>query len=976
MNLSPGSRVGRYEIRALLGAGGMGEVYRAFDSDLEREVAIKVLRGGGNEPVDRHRRFVQEAKAASALHHPNVGHVYEIGSQDDFRFIAMELIDGETLRSRVARGPLDAEEVLDFATQIAAALAAAHKVGIVHRDVKPENVIITPDGYAKVLDFGLAKLRMASDVDAATVLKTRSGIAMGTLGYMAPEQLAGAEVTTASDVYSLGVVLYEMLTGSRPSSEGATASAVASARPDASPKLVAIAMKALAKDPRERHRDAGEMYEELRQITRERISAGVPTTPARSARRWLIGAVAFLIIGVVAAAMLMRARSARRNDALRMVERAESLMKERRLADAYESAIAAAALLPNDPRIRDVIARSSATLTIESDPPGATVFLLRFKGPDERKRMGETPLTIRELPRAEYLMTLEKPGYAAATRPVSNMPLYNRGQPMPSTLETPPVRMRLAEERSVPPGMVFVSGAAYRLSGFYRPSERIVELSDFFIDRCEVSNADFEEFVRAGGYRTRAYWKHPFVDGGRTLTFEQAMTRFRDTTGLPGPRGWRGGAPAPGRETHPVTGVSWYEAAAFAEWKGKKLPTLHQWEKAARHPATSSQANSLPWGFVQTGVDVTERSNFSGEDTVPVDSMPFGASPYGALHMAGNVSEWCRNQLPPGYAGRGGSWKDAIYAFGQTAGFPGFYSEPTLGFRCVKGGRGDEGDFAMNPSGFTPTYKPVDAATFEEYRKLYDYPAEPLGARVVEVVETPHWRREKITYQARGKTVPAYLFLPKGFKRPLQVIHFAPAGDVVGGWRTLPASIEVQLGPLIRSGRAIFSVLLEGFLGRPHPPNWEPPEGDQAEFVDYTAERVIEMRRGLDYLASRSDIDLARIGFLGISAGGGPGVFVTAVDNRYRSVAFAGTGIMRHEVGRVAAANRVNFVSRIAAPKLMLQGIYDEDCSLKSETEPMFRLLREPKRLQTYEGGHMAPHEISMPIYTSWFDETLGAVEQ
>jgi len=159
MHLSPGTRLGRYEVRSLLGAGGMGEVYVAYDHDLEREVAVKVLRDGATEGSDRGRRFIQEAKAASALHHPNVAHVYEIGTHDDLRFIAMEIVEGETLRDRVAREPLPVDDALAIGLQIASALAAAHKAGIVHRDIKPENVIIGPDGYAKVLDFGLAKLR-------------------------------------------------------------------------------------------------------------------------------------------------------------------------------------------------------------------------------------------------------------------------------------------------------------------------------------------------------------------------------------------------------------------------------------------------------------------------------------------------------------------------------------------------------------------------------------------------------------------------------------------------------------------------------------------------------------------------------------------------------------------------------------------------------------------------------------------------
>ncbi|HEY8182131.1 MAG TPA: protein kinase, partial [Thermoanaerobaculia bacterium] len=150
MNIAPGVHLGRYEVRAPLGAGGMGEVYIAYDHDLDREVAIKVLRYGATD-ADRVHRFVQEAKAASALNHPNVAHVYEIGTHDSVRFIAMELVGGETLRSRIARGALSVDDAIDIAVQITAALGAAHKAGIIHRDIKPENVMIRPDGYVKVL---------------------------------------------------------------------------------------------------------------------------------------------------------------------------------------------------------------------------------------------------------------------------------------------------------------------------------------------------------------------------------------------------------------------------------------------------------------------------------------------------------------------------------------------------------------------------------------------------------------------------------------------------------------------------------------------------------------------------------------------------------------------------------------------------------------------------------------------------------
>jgi formylglycine-generating enzyme required for sulfatase activity/tRNA A-37 threonylcarbamoyl transferase component Bud32 len=997
MNVTPGTRLGRYEVRGSLGAGGMGEVYLAYDPELEREVAVKILRDSVDDSAARVRRFVQEAKAASALNHPNVAHVYEIGSQDDLRFIAMEKVEGETLRQRMSRGPLPIDDALSLAMQIAAGLAAAHQAGIVHRDVKPENVIIRPDGYAKVLDFGLAKLRELRSEDAATLLKTRPGLGVGTLGYMAPEQFSGGEVTPAADVFSLGVVLYEMISGRRPF-EGTTAAEVLAAiltktprpimeeRADIPPKLASVISKAMTRDAEERYPSAGELLEELRQISHETMEAAIRSADAEAApvrfrprlsRRTAIVTAGVLLLAIAAAAVWMKARSNRLRGAMDSIATAEGFLKQRAYPEAYQAAIAAATILPQDQRVRDVIAASSDKVEVESDPPGATVYLQRFKGPSERSPVGTTPLIMPQVPGADYLVTLEKPGYAPATRTISTLPIFYRGalQQRP----TAELQVTLLPASEAPPGMVFVKGSEYRLAGWSRPSDRVVKLDDFFIDRYEVSNREFEQFVRAGGYRHREFWKHPFVDAGKTLSFDEAMRRFRDTTGLPGPRTWSSGAPAPGRENHPVTDVTWYEAAAFAEWKGKKLPSIYQFEKAARHPVTSAFGSSLPWGIVGEGVDATERANFNGKGTMPVDTMPFGISPWGAHHMAGNVSEWCRNPKQPGFAIRGGSWNDPVYSFGVTGGYPGFYSSATVGFRCVKERNrdgADQGAFALSQTEFVPVYRPVGDREFAEIRRRYQYDRVPLDARVLQTVETPNWRREKIAYTVAGKTVLAYLYLPTGFRRPLQLIYFVPASDVAGGLKTLPASIESALPPFIRSGRAVFGVVLEGYLERPRPAGFVLPDSRSAEFAEYVVGRVTEQRRGLDYLESRPDIDGSRIGFFAPSAGSWGGLILAAVETRFRSVAFSGTGIRAREVGDIAVANRINFAPRVPGPKLMLHGRYDESAPVKSEAEPLFRLLRDPKRLEIYDGGHAPPAGVAIPILQSWFDQTLGPVEQ
>jgi dienelactone hydrolase len=356
--------------------------------------------------------------------------------------------------------------------------------------------------------------------------------------------------------------------------------------------------------------------------------------------------------------------------------------------------------------------------------------------------------------------------------------------------------------------------------------------------------------------------------------------------------------------------------------------------------------------------------------------MAFGLSPWGALHMAGNVAEWCLNPRAPGFVVRGASWNDAVYTFGRAGSLPAFYASDTVGFRCAKpltAGH-DNGSFALSSSVEVPEYKPVDDATFEQIRHRYDYAPSPLNARVIETIEEADWRREKIVYTVNGKQVPAYLYVPRGFKAPLQVIYYAPPGDVADGVRALPTHIEGLLAPYIRGGRAVFSVVMEGFVGRPSTIASDELDSRSAEYVDYVVTQVTELRRGLDYLETRKDLDTSRIAFMGPSAGSWAGVLLTGLETRFRSVLFIGTRIRPAEVTDAAAANRINFAPRISAPKMMLQGRYDESAVLETQAMPLFRLLREPKRIEIYEGSHIPPMAIGVPITTKWLDETLGPV--
>ena len=218
--IQTGTKLGRYEIRSKIGAGGMGEVYRARDLELGRDVAVKLLPSGFSVDPTRLQRFRQEACAAGALNHPNVLIVHDIGACEGAPYIVSELLEGETLRKRIGGTPLGQRRAIDYALQISNGLAAAHEKGIIHRDLKPDNIFITNDGRLKILDFGLAKLSQVDGDQAQTDIPTRRvdtdpGVVMGTVGYMSPEQLKGTAVDQRSDIFSFGAILYEMLSGRR-----------------------------------------------------------------------------------------------------------------------------------------------------------------------------------------------------------------------------------------------------------------------------------------------------------------------------------------------------------------------------------------------------------------------------------------------------------------------------------------------------------------------------------------------------------------------------------------------------------------------------------------------------------------------------------------------------------------------------------------------------------------------------------------
>jgi serine/threonine protein kinase len=320
--LTPGTKLGEYEVKSLLGSGGMGEVYRARDSRLVRDVAIKVLPPLFSANSDRLRRFEQEARATAALNHPNILAVFQMGTHEGAPYLVSELLEGETLREQIKRGRLSLRKAIDYGVQIARGLAAAHEKGIIHRDLKPENLFVTKDGRVKILDFGLAKLTQphsSSENSAVTLTEeTEAGVVMGTAGYMSPEQVRGQTVDHRTDLFGFGAILYEMLTGNRAfqkSTSADTMSAILNEDPpgislvatNIPPALQRVVRRCLEKNPEQRFQSASDLafaLDALSEISGS-AAAGSNKEPRRISKLWAVAAV---LIAVFVAVFVLRLR--------------------------------------------------------------------------------------------------------------------------------------------------------------------------------------------------------------------------------------------------------------------------------------------------------------------------------------------------------------------------------------------------------------------------------------------------------------------------------------------------------------------------------------------------------------------------------------------------------------------------------------------------------------------------------------------
>jgi formylglycine-generating enzyme required for sulfatase activity/tRNA A-37 threonylcarbamoyl transferase component Bud32/dienelactone hydrolase len=979
--LRPGIELAdKYKIEDVVGRGGMGIVYKAEDTKLKRRVALKFLPPELTLDEEARTRFLLEAQTAAGLSHPNICTIYEINEEDGKSFIAMEYVKGQSLKAKMERGPLEEQEALEMAIQVAEGLEEAHKKGIIHRDIKSANIMITEKGQAKVMDFGLAKVK------GSTIL-TREGTTLGTVAYMSPEQARGEEVDQRTDVWSLGVVLYEMLSGELPFKGDREASILYSVvheeprplqtiKPDIPTELQQIINRALKKKPESRYSSAAEMINDLKKyqdfLRAEELGAFNLRTFLRRIRRprVAIPAVCTLIIIVLASVWFFKHQAKvrwARNIVIPEIERmVEANDCWRNLVQPYNLAVQAEAILGKDSKLAELFSQCAENIDIRTEPSGVRVCMKEYTSPDaEWIDLGVTPIEKIRVPCGIFRWKFEKEGYETVLAAASTWG------------SLPPMRI-LDKKGTLPPGMVRVE----------ETETPIGKLASFFIDKYEVTNRQYKEFVDAGGYRNKEYWKHKFVKDGKELTWEEATKEFVDMTEQPGPSTWQAGDFPEGQGDYPVSGVSWYEAAAYAEFAGRSLPTSTHWD-AARGAFTPMIQTPQLGGFAI----LAPFCNFGGQGPVPVASLP-EITAYGAFDMAGNVREWCSNETALGRLIRGGAWGDNTYMFDNLSQAPAMDRSPKNGFRCALYPDPKSVPQAVfqvvKPRESKDYYKekPVPDAIFQVYKEQYSYDKTDLKARVESRKENPGgWIMEKVSFEAAygGERVIAYLFLPKNSSPPYQIVIYFPGG--ASYYARSSQDIEsyyeypMFLSYIVKNGRAVLYPVYKGTFERGSDDMANVLEYNMGshQYVEIFIQEVKDFKRCVDYLETRPDIDSKKLAYYGMSWGAIYGAIIPAVESRIKTSALLAGGFVYQGGFPRPEVNQINYVTRVKIPTLMLNGKYDSVFPVETDQKPMFDLLGTPaehKQWKLYETDHIPPLNEYIKETLAWLDKYLGPVKR
>ncbi len=598
---------------------------------------------------------------------------------------------------------------------------------------------------------------------------------------------------------------------------------------------------------------------------------------------------------------------------------------------------------PGDPVLEQLWLDLSLPVPLTSDPPGATVEVGPYGATEsDWVALGETPLADVRLPLVMLQFRVSLPGH----RPLELAPSV-----LPAA-ET----FHLHADSEAPEGMVYVP------AGRVRYLDATTELPGFWIQRREVTNREFHAFVAAGGYQQPEFWRHPAEEDGALLDWEALMARFVDRTGQPGPATWLMGTYPEGTADHPVEGISWHEAAAYAEFAGQSLPTVFHWWRAAGFGG--AQATNFS--------DILAASNFSGRGARPTGQG--GLGPFGTYDMAGNVAEWCANPAGDQRHMLGGSWLTDSYTYRDPYAHAPLERRPGFGFRLIQADPATAPDAWADIRVAAPEHvDPASDETFAIYARQFEYDPRPLNARVEEIDDSHEaWRRERISFDAAygGERVLLQLFLPRNARPPFQaVVHF-PGGDALMLDSSRDAGL-LHVEPFLRTGRAVAYPVYQGTFER----RQSMPTGP-IELRDQLIHQVRDARRVMDYLETRADIDPARIAFHGLSYGGWRAPYLLAVEDRFATAMIVSAGTTPRRLPPEIAMQ--HYLPRVRLPLLFITGRHDFSFALETSQQPFFEQLGtrpEQKQHIVLDWGHLPPgYAAVIRELIAWTDQWLGPV--
>ena len=1023
---------GSFRLIRRIGSGSMGEVYLVEQKEpYEQIAALKILRSD-LVASDMSIRFRREEAFLARMNHPSIPALYQAGETAHGRpYFVMEWIKGVPITQYCSDHELSIRERVELFLKVCRGVQHAHFKGIIHRDLKPENLLVTEIDHSaepKIIDFGIAKSTVASLGKFPD--QTQAHQVVGTLSYMSPEHLScqGENLNTKSDVYSLGVLLYEILTNEHPYfrelSTADNLSELVQVITDVKPErpsnrlfqqqkpdhqllssirtgktackdvrrdLDVIVLKMLEKHPDDRYGTVSQIADDLQCYLDYRPISTCQTPVRVSLKRWcqrnrLVTSLAGVTLVLLTSLTLIATWATRSYQRQQELHQRVSHIRQQLLENqdtqnqgriarrvtlptvlqlhhagdrvqAFGEARKVKHLLQDDLAFQELWNNLSTNISCSNFPKGTRIFAKDFGHPETPWiKLGDVPFVNLEVPQGLVRIKFEHPD--CVPRQMVLM--------LPEGFDEIPPNLLEREPSSIP-GMVLIS---HRKNTKIRSIDNLPVNDDFWIDQYEVTNQEYASFIQAGGYEEEAYWSHlDFIKAENRIPWQQAVGQFVDQTGHYGPASWRNGRYPDDLTECPVDGISWFEAAAYAAYRDKQLPTVDHWRRA------SYSENPQEWAAC---------SNFT-DNLVRVGTRDF----IGYFHtydMFGNVREWCWNQNEQGKnALLGGGVGDADYQFQRPRMSSPWIRKRGNGFRCMKVVNHSEyADLKAKVFNFRRgKIATVKRQSLRELAKWYHYDERlPLNPKLIESDaldgHNDVYRHEvvEIDTSYRESRFKIHICLPRK-NRAERTIVYLPGGGRYGSFSEFrlgdAGNIDVELAHrLALEGYMVVFPIYKGTFDR-----WSGetlfdqfqnnPQLAQADWIHVSQ----DLFRTVDYLETRNDFTRDQLICMGLSNGSKRAVVTMALDPRFTSGVLLAAGYTNHHRDR-PPIHEYQFSIHVRQPILMVTGLHDNLYDYNESQLPLFDdLASEHKKHVLLNANHLPDVDDILKHINSWFDEQL-----